>query len=130
MREENPQESKAKYITVKRQLFWNSESVTQLCPTLSDPMDCSPPGSSVHGTSQARILEWVAIPFSRGSPQIRDQTQASGIAGRLWSKEESIPEGKNQNTCFWNAGCCWVLFSVFLFCLFGFYGRVMGQAGS
>ena len=39
----------------------------QLCPTLSDPMNCSLPGSSVHGILQARILEWVAIPFSRGS---------------------------------------------------------------
>ena len=39
----------------------------QLCPTLWDPTDCSPPGSSVHGILQARILEWVAIPFSRGS---------------------------------------------------------------
>jgi len=39
----------------------------QSCPTLWDPMDCSPPGSSVHGILQARILEWVAIPFSRGS---------------------------------------------------------------
>ena len=37
----------------------------QLCPTLHDPMDCSPPGSSVHGILQARILEWVAISFSR-----------------------------------------------------------------
>ena len=41
--------------------------VAQSCPTLCDPMDCSPPGSSVHGILQARILEWVAIPFSRGS---------------------------------------------------------------
>ena len=40
----------------------------QSCPTLCDPMDCSPPGSSVHGILQARILEWVAMPFSRGSP--------------------------------------------------------------
>ena len=40
--------------------------VTQLCPTLCDPMDCTPPVSPVHGTSQARILEWVAISFSRG----------------------------------------------------------------
>ena len=38
--------------------------VAQLCPTLSDPMDCSPPGSSVHGIFQARVLEWVAIAFS------------------------------------------------------------------
>ena len=41
--------------------------VVQLCPTLREPMDCSLPGSSVHGILQARILEWVAIPFSRGS---------------------------------------------------------------
>ena len=46
--------------------------VTQLCPTLCDPMDYSPPGSSVHGTFQARILEWVAIPFSKGSSRPRD----------------------------------------------------------
>ena len=42
--------------------------VAQLCPTLCDPMDCSPPGSSVHGILQARILEWVAVPFSRIFP--------------------------------------------------------------
>ena len=41
--------------------------VAKLCLTLCNPMDCSPPGSSVHGISQARILEWVSIPFSRGS---------------------------------------------------------------
>ena len=49
-------------------------SVTCLHPTLCHPMDCSPPGSSVHGILQARILEWVAIPFSRGSSRLRDQT--------------------------------------------------------
>ena len=43
------------------------ELVIQSCLTLCDPMDCSPPGSSVHGIPQARILEWVAISFSRGS---------------------------------------------------------------
>ena len=48
--------------------------VTQSCLTLCHPMDCSPPGSSVHGILQARILEWVAIPFSRGSSRLRDQT--------------------------------------------------------
>ena len=42
--------------------------VTQLCPTLCDPMDCSLPGSSVHGICQARTLEWVVIPFSRDLP--------------------------------------------------------------
>ena len=48
--------------------------VTQLCPTLSNPMDCSLPGSSVHGIFQARVLEWVAISFSRGSSWPRDWT--------------------------------------------------------
>ena len=48
--------------------------VAQLCPTPCDPKDCSPPGSSVHGTLQAGILEWVAIPFSRGFFQPRDWT--------------------------------------------------------
>ena len=46
--------------------------VAQSCLTLCDPMNCSPPGSSVHGIIQARILEWGAIPFSRGSSQPRD----------------------------------------------------------
>ena len=49
----------------------------QSCPTLCNPMDCSPPGSSVHGILQARILEWVAMPSSRDSSQPRDQTQVS-----------------------------------------------------
>ena len=49
-------------------LHWESESeVAQSCPTLCDPVDCNLPGSSVHGILQARILEWVAISFSRGS---------------------------------------------------------------
>ena len=50
----------------------------QSCPTLCDPMDCSPPGSSVPGISQARILEWVAISSSRGSFQPSDLTHVSG----------------------------------------------------
>ena len=51
--------------------------VAQLCQTLCDPMDCSLLGPSVHGISQARIMEWVAISFSRGSFQPRDPTQVS-----------------------------------------------------
>ena len=46
--------------------------ITQSCPTLCDPMDCSPPGTSVHGILQARTPEWVAISFSRESSQPRD----------------------------------------------------------
>ena len=53
----------------------------QSCSTLCDPMDCSPPGSSTHGLFQARILEWVAISFSRGSSQPRDQTWVSCTSG-------------------------------------------------
>ena len=71
--------------------------VTQLCPTLCDPMDCSPPGSSVHGILQARILEWVAISFSRGSSPPRDQTQVSCVScieGGFFTTE---PLGKQQS---------------------------------
>ena len=59
--------------------------VTQWCPTLCDPMDCSPPGSSVHGILQARILEWVAMSSSRGSSHARDRTQVSCIAGGFFT---------------------------------------------
>ena len=51
--------------------------VAKLCLALCNPMECSPPGSSVHGTLQARIQEWVAISSSRGSSQLRDQTSVS-----------------------------------------------------
>ena len=62
-------------------------SVTQSCLTLCNPMDCSPPGSSVHGILQARILEWVAIPFSRGSSWHRDRICVSCIAGGFFLPE-------------------------------------------
>ena len=52
---------------------------------LCNPMDCSPPGSSVHGILQAIILAWVAIPFSRGSSQPKDQTWVSCIVGRFFN---------------------------------------------
>ena len=55
--------------------------VTQSCATPCDPMDCNPPGSSVHEILQARILEWVAIRFSRESSQPWDQTRVSSVAG-------------------------------------------------
>ena len=59
--------------------------VTQLCPTLCDPIDYSPPGSYVHGILQAKILEGVAIPISRGSSWPRDQTQVFCTAGRFFT---------------------------------------------
>ena len=67
-------------------MLMKSESeVTQSFPTLCDPMDCSPPGFSVHGIFQARVLEWVAISFSRGSSPPRDRTLVSCIAGRCFT---------------------------------------------
>ena len=66
--------------------------VSQSCPALCDPMDCSPPGSSVHGILQARILQWVTIPFSRGSSWPRNWTQVSCIAGgffAIWATTEA-----------------------------------------
>ena len=82
----------------------------QSCPTLCDPMDCSLPGFSVHGIFQARVLEWVAISFSRGSSWPRDWTQVSYIAGRyftLWATREAHPSyGARRrhsiNTCWMN----------------------------
>ena len=67
-----------------------------MCPTLCDPMDCSPPGSSIHGILQARVLEptpMVAIAFSRGSSRPRDRTPVSCIPGRcfnLWATPEVL----------------------------------------
>ena len=73
------------YISVHTKLL-------QLCLTLCDPTDWSLPGSSVHGILQARTLEWVAMPSSRGSSQPRDQTQISCIAGgffTVWATREA-----------------------------------------
>ena len=73
--------------------YKESESeVAQLYPTLCYPIECSPPGSSVHGIFQARALEWVAISFSRGSSQPRDRTLVSCIASRrftIWATREA-----------------------------------------
>ena len=55
------------------------------CVQLCDPMDCSPPGSSIHGIFQASVLEWVAISFSRGSFQPWDRTQVFRIEGRCFT---------------------------------------------
>ena len=62
-------------------------SVTQSCPTLCDPMDCSSTGSSVHGIFQVRIVEWVVIPFSRGSFWLRDWIHISCLAGGFLTKD-------------------------------------------
>ena len=79
-------------VYTKIQKLWELSSnfsvtvlVAQSCPTLGNPMDGGLPSSSIHGIFQARILEWIAIPFSRGSSQLRDQTWVSCIADRLFT---------------------------------------------
>ena len=86
--------------------------VTHLCPTLWDSMDCSP-GSSVHGILQARILQWVAISFSRGSSQSRDrtQTQVSRTAGgfvTIWATRQAQSASEPSANCnhFAGRGSC------------------------
>ena len=71
--------------------------IAQSCLTLGNPMDCGPPGSSVHEILQARILEWVTISFSRGSFWPRDQTQVSYIAGRLLTALDIREAYKEEN---------------------------------
>ena len=78
--------------------------VTQSCLTVCDPVDCSPPGSSVHGIFQAKILEWVAIPFSMVSSQPRDQTLLSYTGSRfftIWATREALypPTAKSLQSC-------------------------------
>ena len=96
------------------ELHWLAPAVPPQClcvracsvmPDSATPIDCSPPGSSVHGILQARILEWAAISFSRGSSPPRDQTRISYmspalaggffITGTTWDPV-SVPEGKSQ----------------------------------
>ena len=92
------------FQVIQRQVVWGVHAknptlgkvkwseVAQSDPTLCNPVDCSPPGFSIHGIPQARILEWVAISFSRGSSSPRDQTQVSRIAGlcfNLWATREA-----------------------------------------
>ena len=90
--------------------------VPQSCPTLCDPMDCSPPGSSVHGILQARILEWVAMPSSRGSSQPRDLTGVSCIAGRFFASRVTREALLSPSHMHWRLLCVFSqLDSSFLF---------------
>ena len=79
--------------TLLKEIFLSLSVSKWFCSVVSDsdPMDCSLPGSSIHGIFKARVLEWVAIAFSRGSPWPRDGTQVSGIVGRrftIWATRE------------------------------------------
>ena len=80
------------YLVVER-------AIRSVCQTLCNPVDYSPPESSVHGIFQARILKWVVIPFSRGSSQPRVQTQVSCITGRffiIWATWEHLKERNSE----------------------------------
>ena len=88
-----------------------SFTVSQLCRVylfshvqvfVCSPTGSSPPGSSVHGILRAKILEWVAISFSRGSSQLRDQTQVSYIAGgfcTMWTTREALLPRVCSDSC-------------------------------
>ena len=115
----------------QRRVWWGSDATervsvcvcSQSCPTLCDPMDYSSPGSSVHGVLHARVLEWVAISFCRGSSQFRDQTLISCVPclGRqvlyhcaIWedsgcSKGLSLPwrQEKNEKRWVWKKELLW-----------------------
>ena len=71
-------------------------SVAQSFPTLCNPMDYSPPGFSVHGILQARILEWVAIPICSSSSQLRDRTLVSCIASRFLTSEPPVKSSRKK----------------------------------
>ena len=94
----------------------------QSCLILCDPMDCTPPGSSVHGILQARILEWVAIPSSKGSSRPTDRTCSSCVAGRFhttWATGEA-PELSGTSTFIY----LFIYFYFFNF-IFKFYNIVL-----
>ena len=89
----------------------SGSEVTQSSLTLCNPMDCSLPGSSVHGIFQATVLEWVAISFSWGSSRSRNQTRVSRIAGKrltVWATREAIVlGGQHLNSCFQGSTRTW-----------------------
>ena len=82
------------FLSVKMKVL-----VAQMGPTLWNPMDCNPPASSVRGILQARILEWVAIPFSRASSRPKDWTQFSCIAGRFFTIRATAAAAKSLQSC-------------------------------
>ena len=81
----------------KAHIHKKKSEVAQSCPTLCNPMDCSSPGSSIHGIFQVRVLEWVAIFFSRGSSRPRDRTQIR-IIGRYFTIWGTREENQNRSS--------------------------------
>ena len=80
--------------------------VAQSCLTLCNPIDCSPPGSSVHGILQARLLEWVPMPSSRESSPPMGQTQVSLIAGRFFCLSHKESHWNNVVKARWKNTLC------------------------
>ena len=101
---------KVKVVASESKISMTSE-VTQSCPTLSDPIHCSLPGSSVHGIFQARVLEWGAIAFSRGYSQHRDRTRVFHNVSRCFYplSHQGSPrrkvKGKSHLTLYNPTGC-------------------------
>ena len=90
------------YIFILIFLYESESLFSQSCLTLCDPMDCSLPGSSVHGIFQARVLEWIAISFSRGFSRPRYPTRVFHIVGRrftVWATKEAIYVFIYMNAC-------------------------------
>ena len=113
---------------------YSESEVARLYPALCDPMDCSPPGSSIHAIFQARVLKWIAVCFSRGSSWPRDPTPVSCIPGRrftIWATREALilirtPQGRvfSFPIFFWYIYLCidtWVLISIRVIIIFYYY---------
>ena len=104
-----PQKSSYHDLGIRRREKWKKNDrlselkVAQSCLTLCDPMDCNLPGSSVHGDSEASMLQWIAMPSSRGSSLPRDRTQISCTVGRFFTSE---PPGKTDRA---DGGCIFKL---------------------
>ena len=102
---------------------WGTEVlVAQSWPAFCDSVDCSPPGSSVHGILQSRMLGWIAISSSRGSSQPMDQTQVPCMAGRFFTTEppgkRSMWGGKDNVIWFWKPISVKVYGMIFRICLY------------
>ena len=84
----------------RHQLFWKGvcANLLQLCPTLSHPLDWSPPGSSVHGILQARIMEWVAMPFSSGLGNScgKKRSERQRRQGKIYPFECRVPKNSKE----------------------------------
>ena len=111
------------YVTIIERRTWDSVEVfplpflLPLCQTLCNSMNCSPPGSSVPGILQARLLEWVAVPFSRRSSWHRDWTQVSWITGRFFTflSHQRSPFSFWDTAKWFNYVCVYIYIYIFFF---------------